>query len=509
MFIRSKIFKDTVILTFMQFFLDSAALLLNGFITRQLGSSAIGLLTLMGSFLGLAGIISNGNAYLCTSRLISEEIGKKNGNPEKILLHGIKLCMLLSGVVSAVILMLNDTICLKFFHGAEEMKGAVKVMPFVLVTGAVGACFKGYFNADRKTIVTAVSDVMEFAVKSAVIVFLTLTEKSRSEATVCGIMVTSIVIGNTVSFMYLLCMYAVRRRKSRGKCTLSFRQYAKYAFPVMGGGIITALLGSANDALIPFCLRQSGNSSGQALGSFGIFEAIVIPAVFFPSVVLCSISGIIVSESARAAAAGNRERIKSLAERITGCTLMFAVISSSVLMHFGGTIGELLGGGKEAGMLITVIAPVVPFIYLEIVLEAMIKGMGLQGFSSLNYLAEYAIRITVVLIFVPRFGLYGVVASYYTSNVFGNCSRFIKLMKVSGMSFSIISAVVVPIVYAVLTMAGTELVMKPFERFSEKALYTAFFTLIWGAGYFAVMCGLGKIRRNDKIKEGTIVKNYQ
>ena len=29
-----------------------------------------------------------------------------------------------------------------------------------------------------------------------------------------------------------------------------------------------------------------------------------------------------------------------------------------------------------------------PFIYLEIVLEALIKGMGKQNFSSLNYLAD-------------------------------------------------------------------------------------------------------------------------
>ena len=29
----------------------------------------------------------------------------------------------------------------------------------------------------------------------------------------------------------------------------------------------------------------------------------------------------------------------------------------------------------------------------KIILEAMIKGMGLQGFSSLNYLAEYGVGI--------------------------------------------------------------------------------------------------------------------
>ena len=73
MFYKSKLLRDTAILTAFQLILDSAALLFNAFITRQLGAQAIGILSLIGSFLGLAGILSNGNAFLCTSRLIAEE----------------------------------------------------------------------------------------------------------------------------------------------------------------------------------------------------------------------------------------------------------------------------------------------------------------------------------------------------------------------------------------------------------------------------------------------------
>ncbi|MBQ3948062.1 MAG: polysaccharide biosynthesis protein, partial [Ruminococcus sp.] len=73
MFIKNKMIRDTVLLTVMQLFLDSAALLLNVFINDRLGSSAMGVLSLTGAFLAMASILSNGNAFLCTSRLISEE----------------------------------------------------------------------------------------------------------------------------------------------------------------------------------------------------------------------------------------------------------------------------------------------------------------------------------------------------------------------------------------------------------------------------------------------------
>ncbi|MBQ1518352.1 MAG: polysaccharide biosynthesis protein [Ruminococcus sp.] len=505
MFYKSKLLRDTAILTIFQLILDSASLLLNAFITRQLGAQAIGILSLIGSFLGLAGILSNGNAFLCTSRLVAEETGK-GGAPDCVLFHGIKLCLCLSTAVSAAILLLSEPICRRFFSGAD-MGSALRIMPAVLVTGAVGACIKGYFNACRRTRVTAVGDVIEFAVRSAVIAVLTMKLKAPDEAAVCRVMISGIVAGNVISLAYLSVMYLKLRTHSSGKPSIGFRKYAACAFPIMGGGVLTAVLSSTNDALIPFCLRQYGDSAGQALGSFGVFEAIVIPTLFFPSVILCSVSGIILSESARAAASGDKRRIKSLASRITEYTLIYAVFSAAVLMRFGSEIGVLLGGGNEAGRLITVIAPVVPFIYMEIVLEAMIKGMGLQSFSSLNYLAEYAVRIAVVLIFVPRYGLYGIVASYYTSNVFGNCSRFVRLIRASEIKFRPVFTMIMPVVYVFLSMGASDIIIKPFFYESGSIPYMAVFTAVWGIIYCGILMLIGRIRLFDKCKEEFVVES--
>jgi stage V sporulation protein B len=277
----------------------------------------------------------------------------------------------------------------------------------------------------------------------------------------------------------------------------------------MGGSILTAVLSSTNDALVPICLRQYGDSAGTALGSFGIFEAIVIPTLFFPSVVLCSISGIIVSESARARAGGNATRVKYIADQAKDCTLIFSVFAAAVLIRFGGSIGELLGGGELAGRMITMIAPVVPFIYMEIVFEAIIKGMGEQSFSSANYLAEYVIRIASVLIFVPHMGLYGVILSYYASNIFGNCMRFYKVIKLSGAHTAIIGSFILPVFFAVLSMYICELILRGFQLECEGIIVMSAYTVIWGAGYFILNMILGKLRLFDKTGEDKFVDNAQ
>lgn len=505
---RSKIIRDTIMLTVMQLFLDTSSLLLNVFITKRLGASAIGILTLMGSFLGLAGIISNGNAFLCMSRLVSEELGKSGGNPNRILFHGIRLCLSLSLTVSAIVFLLADTVSSRFFSGAD-MASAVRFMPIALVSGAVSSCFKGYFNAGRKSSITAAGDILEFIVKSAVIILFTLSADSPSEGIVCRIMIAGIIAGNISSLIFFLIAFSGNHKKYAGKGTRSFREYALFAFPIMGGGILTASLSSANDALIPMCLRQSGNSVSEAFSNFGIFEAIVIPTLFFPSVVLCSMSGIIVSETARAAAAGNKDRIRSFSNRLIQWTLMFSIFAAAVLMRFGKPIGELLGGGDTAGKMIMIISPVVPFIYMEIILEAIIKGMGMQAFSSLNYLAEYVVRITIVLILVPRIGFYGIAASYYASNIIGNCSRFVKLLRTTGMKFEPFRLIAVPVIYVYMTMCPAQILMNLTGITPQNIPQIAVYTALWGAGYFVFFMIMGKTRLFDKRNYIKIVESAQ
>ena len=107
----------------------------------------------------------------------------------------------------------------------------------------------------------------------------------------------------------------------------------------------------------------------------------------------------------------------------------------------------------------------------------------------MNYIAEYAIRISSVLIFVPHIGFYGVVISYYASNIIGNTSRLIKILHHTGARVNVFKTVLFPVVCVFLTMEASELIMRTFRFYGSSFAQLIVFTIIWIVGYLFMIYG--------------------
>ena len=422
--------KDTIRLTVIQFILECMTLSLNIWLTQHAGTTAVGMIALVGTFFQFASMATGGSGYLCASRFVSEELGKSSGNPERILRYAVRFSLLLGIPGCAGILLAAPYIAAHFFH-STDMTEPVRILALILPLGGIAACMKGWCNAVCRVSVAAVCDVIEFLVRMGILVLFLLRTQTPDVRSLCTALAISMAAGNGISLMILLADFCTHRMRTTSRASVGFGKYLRFAVPVMLGGCLTSALSTTNDALIPVTLRQSGSSAEAALGQFGIFEAIVIPVLFFPSTILCVLSGILIPEAARAAASGQNARLQYLTKRALSWTMLFSVFVAAVLFVFGDFIAAQMHADPLAGKMIRLLAPVVPFIYLEIVLEALIKGMGKQQFSSLNYLAEYAVRISAVLILIPIFGFYGIVVSYYASNICGNCVRLWKAFRMT------------------------------------------------------------------------------
>lgn len=505
---RNKIARDTVFMTAVQLGLQGMSLLLNIFITRKLGSAAVGTASLIYTFFGFATIISNGNIYLISSRFISEEIGC-SGNPNKVFRYAVMFSSCMSLIVGTGIFIAGD------FIGNILLKNAgtvlpIRIMALSLPMTAFCSCLKGYFNAIRRIVISASSDAVEFVVRAAVIAFLTEFFISAGRMSIFMGIAISIVIGEVAGLLMLMVAAVKYRGKYNGSAGISFRGFAFGAVPIILNSILTSVLSSANDALVPLTLKQYGNTTKAALSQFGIFEAIIIPTLFFPSVILCSLSNILVPELSRERGADNADNVKNITEKVFQRTFVFSMFASAVFLCFGNDIGILVGGDAFAGKIIRILSPAVPFIYLEIVLEGILRGMGKHSFSSVNYLAEYTIRISVLLICVPLFGFYGIVASYLASNIICNISRIIMIIKVTGAKFRFRNIILKPLFSLVFSMQFTMLAERllKIDRVS-KSVNALVFVAVSGILYIFVYKVVVQLEYREKERGKRLKELYQ
>lgn len=419
---KHTVFKDTLYMTIVDISLQGISLLMNIFLTRKIGEELLGIFSLVMSFYTTFVVISNGNSFLCANRFISEERGKANGNPNTILMYSI----LWSGILSII-----STICIVIFSnylgekilGTTQYNLGIKLIGISLVITAMISSIKGYFHAHRKVTIPLISGCLEFLSRNLLMIFLIYVSKIN----ILTILSISILISEFISFIYLMITLLKNLHDTNNNATIDFKKYIINSIPIAFNSGIPLILSTCNDALLPITLNQCGSTAEQSFKLYGMFEAIVLPIIFFPSSILCSLSCIMVTEVARSHMAKDINRVKRISMKVIQKTLIFSIIVAIGLFIFGDNIALIVGSTSFCGKVVKMLSPVVPFIYLEITLESILKGLGKHGFSSINYIAEYIIRISTLLICVPIFHFYGIVISYYVSNIVGNTSRLYKV----------------------------------------------------------------------------------
>lgn len=493
---------DTLILTIVSLVLQGLSLLLNILVSRRLGEAAVGVMSLVISFYVFALTFSNGNIFTSTSRFVSEEIGKgkvsgcKRSSPEGILFYALIFGGSLS-TIGMFSLWIGAKPLAEAFLKSPEAYTAIRLLGLSLPLATVGSCIKGYFHAKRNIRKPCWADILESIVKFVTLAGIILAVKSGGDLTshtllLLNAVAISMVAGETVSCIYLSASYVLSKPISH-KCSEdrpsipSLWRYFLAILPIIISGYTFTLLSSANEALVPIMLKLSSGSTQVALEQYGAFEGIVLPVIFFPSVLLQSLSLILMPEFARIKAAGNSKRVSELAGKVLKDGLWVSLFAAMLLFSLGEAIGSLACPDDPLpGKTLKILCAVVPFIYMEILMEGMLRGLGKQNFCTLNSAAEYIIRILSLVIFTPILGFGGVLVSYFASNVTCNIARLIMLAKTTKFRFDWMGFFGLPLLSALTAGSVATLVLRFLSQGQvqwPKILEIGWFLIISGAIY--------------------------
>lgn len=451
---EKKIAADAVKMTLLSLAMQTAGMIFNAVLSNKAGTAAVGLMSLTFSVFGFIMVLANGNILLSTSRFISEARGAGRENHSQLMCRCLGFSFTLSCLFTILSMTLSDTIGEKIL-GSPAMSGAVRLIALSLPFASAGSCIKGYFHGIRRVEIPMRGDLIEFAAKWTAL-FAGLLTAGGSENFYIAV-AAGILFGEAVSFIYYARVYIAEHRHfcrfTVTECPLptdTLPGYLKCSLPILAGGYVQNLLSTANELLVPAALLKFSGNPSAALSGYGCFEAMIMPAMFFPSAVLTSLSGIIVPEAALANRAADKtvrtERLRVLTKSAFGKCFSYSFFIALLFFVTGRQLGQLLcPSDPTVGNSLVILAPVIPFIYLEIILEGLLKGMGRQNFSTVTSLWEYAVRIACVIIFVGKIGFPGVLISYYASNILSNLARIYTVCKEASLTFDPFEFVITPL----------------------------------------------------------------
>ena len=135
----------------------------------------------------------------------------------------------------------------------------------------------------------------------------------------------------------------------------------------------------------------------EAVAQYGSLKGMALPLIFFPFSVLAALSGLLMPEITVPHRPGYRclRRLVRLAMGLTGG---FSLVGGGALVLFGKDAAILLYHDAQAGRYVQVLGFVAPFMYLESMVDAILKGMGEQLATFRYSVLDSILRIAGIFV---------------------------------------------------------------------------------------------------------------
>lgn len=453
-------------------------------ISGRIGAEGMGLYQLVYSVYILGTTFAVGGLITAVTRIAAQRLaaGDKDG-VERLMRVCTRISLLVGG--GSALILYGGAPLIGRLMGDTRVADAIALCGVALPFIGVSASLKGYFLARRTAWPPCVSQIMEQAVRIGSILWMLTAIWDGSLEQACVIIIVGDALSETAACVYLLCAYRRDRRRWRMDQTApttpsaTLRPLLHIALPLTAGRYLTTALRTVENLLVPARLSMYTRSDALALAQFGAVKGMALPLIFFPSALLMTVSGLLIPELSDAHALGQRRQVARLSEISLHITLLGAIFAGGLFTVLGRELGVLLYSDDTVGLLLLILGPLTPVMYLDSVVTAMLKGLGQQVHSLWYTAADSVIRILLIWLLLPRYGLAGFLFVMVVSNLLTCSLSTERLLSVSHIRLQWGRWIILPALAAGIAGLGCSLI--PWEGI--------FFVVGGGALYTAVYSG--------------------
>ena len=457
-----KFILNGVMLTAVGIAMRSVALLFNSYISRAVGAEGVGLYTVVNTVYGFAVTFATAGISLTVTRLVAEAGGEGREGDIPRIISGAVLYTLVFAVLGALALFLGADLIAERILAEPRAAVSLRILAPSLIPISLVSVFSGYFVGVRRVGYNAAVQIICQLFRIFATVWLLVHAANRGAEESARYLSVGVTVAEVLSFLLMLVIFLMERiRGGAFFASENVRAVGKIAIPLALSAYIRQALITVEHILIPRRLRLFGESSSEALASYGTLHGMALPLILYPMVTLSSFSGLLVPEFAEQSAAGNRAGMERLASSALSKTLTYAMGTAAILFVFSEELGFVVYGSHEAGRYIAVLSAVVPIMYLDHVTDSILKGIGEQVYSMWVNITDSLLSIVLIWFLLPKMGIIGYAVAIIVMEAYNFVLSMLRLSQRIRIRISLFSSVLCPFVSA---LASSLLVRMLFVR---------------------------------------------
>ena len=446
-----KLLVNTIVLTAATFLMRTIEVSFNVYLTNKIGSAGIGLFQLVMTVYALSVTFASSGVRLASTRLTVDAVDVGKFRLKDIMNNCFGFALFMGITISFLLFAFADIISTKWLGDimtARPLKILAIALPFIAVSSALN----GYYTASRKASVFAVIQMAEQGVKIAIIVVLLKILLPKGVEYACISIVIGITVSEVIAALFSYTLYRMMRpsEKEKGKSEGIFRKMLRIAIPDSVGSSVRSILLTIEHILIPIGFKKSGASQTEALSIYGKVHGMVFPLLLYPSSVLGSLSGLLVPEIAELDAKGLKRQINSVIEICIKMTMIFSICTAGILYIFASDFSQIIYKTKDCTMYIQILAPLIPVMYLDMMVDGMLKGLDQQLHSMRYNIFDSGICVVLVYFLIPRYSIKGYIAILFISEIINFILSIRRLSKVANLKINLKNSIIKPIVAIII-----------------------------------------------------------
>lgn len=326
---------------------------------------------------------------------------------------------------------------------------SIRVICPALIFVALSSIIKGFFYGISKVNIPAYIDISEKAIRIAVVVgIINLFSLTQIEKTV-SVVYIALTLGELVSFLLLYTFYKLvkgnfhnKPEKVENSPQLLFNVLF-VSVPLCINGFLSSILYTASALIVPRRLVSIGIEHSTALALIGKFSGMALSIIFFPLIVVSSISIVLIPDISQNVSKKDSYALQKRITDVIKISFLLGISTLVICFSIPDSLGQLFYNRLDLGLFIKIAALSSPFTYVSVTTFSILNGLGKQGILLRNSLiiSVEEVILLYILTGIPSINILGYGISLIITSLTAVILNIYEIYKHIYISFSLLSFV--------------------------------------------------------------------